>query len=433
LEKGFYSSFQLHPWMLVILALATLSQAQTQRVKVMTGPPLNVRSIWVLDAGNKLSRYDATQFKMWIGGLPLPADARKHPEAISISAKGEVIVVQGVEGESAVRSWWRSVPTHSQLTGGAWDKHPATGGGYNILSATPDLYFSSDGERLFWFEHREQLVNRGGLDISRDARFLSWITDLDGEDPQKIAEFTFASCKCETGVCEESCPQAIVWAPDEGVSDFFFLTRWVPGQIQSDYQETALYQHKKGAWASRTLGRPVESFLDAADHGEVFIEAIRDGGCCGWENESDDQTLMVSGDKSTAIFDERRRFHNDNYDISFFTEKAKLSPDLNGVAYTLASTARPGQEIRLSDSGKEKPEELKAIQKELPGLPRVEVVWLSAPDRVAVSVEKAELVGWLDAKRLLVVKNGELQLVDAAGKLTPTGVKADAAKYVFLR
>ncbi len=418
---------------LAIIALTTLAQAQTPRVMIMAGPAANTRSLWVLSADNKLSRYDTAQFKMWIGNMPLPADARKNPEAISISPSGEVLVTLPSEGQSTIRRWWRSVPTHSELMGGAWDKRPAAGGGYSILSATPELYVSSDGERLFWFEHREQRLNRTGPDISRDARFLAWTTDLDGEDPQKIVEFTFPNCKCETGACQESCPEATMWAPDDSISDFFFVTRWVPGQIQSDYQETALYQRKDGAWTSRKLGHPVESFLDAADHGETYVERVPDGGCCGWENESDDQTMVVRVDKSTVIFDERQRFHNDNYDVSFFTETAKLSPDLNGVAYTLASTARPGQEIRLSDSGKEKPEELKTIQKELTDLPRVEIVWLSTPDRVAVSINKAELVGWLDAKRLLVVKNGEVQLVDATGKLTGAGIKADAAKFVFLR
>jgi hypothetical protein len=44
------------------------------------------------------------------------------------------------------------------------------------------------------------------------------------------------------------------------------------------------------------------------------------------------------------------------------------------------------------------------------------------------------LIGWLDQQRLLVLKNGELQVVDAnSGKVSPTGIKADAAKYVILR
>jgi hypothetical protein len=420
-------------WILVI-AVAMLSHAQTRRVMVMGGPPPNTRSIWVLGPDNRLSRYDTAQFKMWMGGMPLPADARKNPEAISISAAGEVLFALPTDGQSTLRRWWRSVPTHSELIGGAWDKRPAASGGYSILSASPALYFGSDGERLFWFEHREQRLNRGGPDISRDARFLAWTTNLDGEDPQKIVEFTFPSCKCETGACQESCPEATVWAPQDSVSDFFFVTRWVPGQIQSDFQETVLYQLKNGAWTSRKLAHPVERFLDAADHGETFIQAIPDGGCCGWANDSDDQTLVVRGGADTVIFDERTRFRNDNYDVSFFTANALLSPDGARVGYTLADTQFGEQEIRLSSDGKANPAELAALRRTIADMPRVEVVALSAPKQVVFGISHAELVGWLDNQHLLILQGGELQTLDVVTrKQTPTGIKAEAAKFVFLR
>ena len=46
----------------------------------------------------------------------------------------------------------------------------------------------------------------------------------------------------------------------------------------------------------------------------------------------------------------------------------------------------------------------------------------------------AEMIGWLDPQRLLVLKSGELQTVDVnSGKPSPTGIKADAAKFVILR
>lgn len=67
-------------------------------------------------------------------------------------------------------------------------------------------------------------------------------------------------------------------------------------------------------------------------------------------------------------------------------------------------------------------------------MPRTEAVALSAPEHPVISLPNTELIGWLDGQRLLVLKSGELQAVDAAsGKITPTGIKADAPKYVFLR
>jgi hypothetical protein len=409
-----------------------MAVAQTPRVAMMAGPPPGVRAIWVLQADNKLLMYDAAHFHQW-QGFTLPAEARKTPEAISISRSGDVLFAYPPDGRSALRRWWSSNRHHPELVGGAWDKRPAAGGGYNILSAAPQVYFTSNGDRLFWFEHREERLNRGP-DISRDARFLAWTTDLDGERPRPVAEFSFAPCKCGTGACEETCPQAVAWAPAEGVSDFFFVTRWVPGQTGSDFLETALYQDSGGTWTSRKLSHPVERFLDAADHGDIYIEAVSDAGCCGWENESDDTTTVIRGGVPATIFDERRRFQNNDYDVSFYTPTAALSPDFNRVAYTIEATVPPGAELRLASDGKPNAVELKAIRQSIAELPRVEVVALSAPDQVSLSLAKTELIGWLEPQQLLVLRNGELQVMNVnSGKLLPTGIKADAAKFVFLR
>jgi len=227
----------------------------------------------------------------------------------------------------------------------------------------------------------------------------------------------------------------MVWAPAEGVSDFFFVTRWVPGQIGSEYQETALHQQKEGAWTVRKLPNPIERILDAADHGNIYVAAALDGGCCGAANESDDTTSVVRGDRVTVIFDERTRFHNYNYDVSFFTTSARLSPDVSRIAYTIANTTlQPGEEIRLASEGKPNPAELTAIQKAITELPRVEVVALSQPSRVLVELAKTELIAWLDQQRLLVLTKGELHTVEVdSGKMAPTGIKADASSFVFLR
>ncbi|MGZ4813491.1 MAG: hypothetical protein ACXVZI_12040 [Terriglobales bacterium] len=421
--------------LVAILAVtaATLFAQAPARVTVNAGAPANLRVIWVLQPDGRLLMYDAEQFRSW-QGMKLPADARKNPESISISRSRVVLFAYPPDGRTALRRYWSSNAYAPELVGGAWDQRPASGGGFSILEATPTLYFSSDGQSLFWFEHRQQSVVRGGADITRDARFLAWTTDLKGDNPRQVAQFTLPPCKCETGVCSESCPEADAWAPDSGVSDFFFVTRWAPGQIGSRYEETSLYQKSGDAWTPRRLPDPVERFLDAADHGNVYIEAVPDAGCCGWANESDDITYVVRGDKALVIFDERRRFNNNNYDVSFFTAAAAFSPGLDRVAYTIAGNLQPNEEIRLSDGGKPSPDELKAIKQAMTELPRTEAVALSAPEHPVISLPNTELIGWLDGQRLLVLKSGELQAVDAAsGKITPTGIKADAPKYVFLR
>lgn len=212
------------------------------------------------------------------------------------------------------------------------------------------------------------------------------------------------------------------------------LLRHAMGQTSPDFLETSLYQRNGAKWSPRKLANPVEAVLDAGDHGNTYVEAVTDSGCCGWSNESDDMTRAVRGETATVFFDERRRFHNDNYDVSFYTGKAALSPDLTRVAHTIVAGAPAGQEIRLSSEGKENPDELKAIRQALAEMPRVEVVALEKPGQVSLALPNCELVGWIDGGRLLVLNNGELQSVDLnSGKAVLTGIKADAAKYVFLR
>ena len=184
----------------------------------------------------------------------------------------------------------------------------------------------------------------------------------------------------------------------------------------------------------RKLPQPVYEFLDAAGDGDTYIDAIPDAGCCGWDNESDDVTRLVQDGKPRTLFDEFSRFHNRDYDVSFFTSKALFSPGGTGIAYTIAATSKPGQPIRLADQGKDNPQELREIQEALGRLPRVEAVSLSDLAKPRFSLPNAQLIGWLDAQRLLVWQHEELFVVDAAtGQSTATGLKAEKAAYVFLR
>ena len=64
--------------------------------------------------------------------------------------------------------------------------------------------------------------------------------------------------------------------------------------------------------------------LDLADGGAIVISAILDVGCCGWENQSNDQTILTNHGRIVTLFDERAQFKNPDYDVSFFTENAKL-------------------------------------------------------------------------------------------------------------
>lgn len=407
-------------------------QQRPRVVLIAPGPPAGAgRAIWVLQANNQLALYDSAQFKQW-RTLALPAEARQHPENLIFGHGGQVLYRYQNDGRS-VQRFWSSDPRYAELQGGAYEERPADGGGSLITSAAPAVYFSLDGEHLLWFENREQRLSRGP-DVWRDASFLAWTTDSDGRNPAQFATFDFPRCTCETGACEETCPEAQVWAPEEGVSDFFFVTRWIPGQTDATYQETDLYQRMNNTWTSHRLARPVERILDAVDHGNLFVSTVGDGGCCGWANEGDDAGVITRNGGDIPFFDELQRFHNQNYDVSFFVQDAAFSPDTARLAYTVAATQKPGEEIRLADSGKANPEELARIQKLLPQMPQLEMILLSAPKTVVFGIPSAEFVGWLDNQRLLAYRNGELLVVDAAsGKTTSTGIKADGPKFVFIQ
>ncbi len=420
----------LLPLTLCVICAPTFTQS---RVAVFGGPPSGRTVVWILGADGKMSEYDGTDFHPWRTGLALPAGARQHPENISISRRGTVIFADTIAGTHLRRLWSSNNYAH-ELTGGSQETRPGNNGRSIETWATPVVYFSDDGARFYWFENRMTVTSGGEGNISRTGEFASWTTDLRGENLNPVVSFALAECKCDTGACEETCPEISVWAPDTGVSDFFFLTRWVQGQIQTKYQETDLYHLANGRWSARKMADPVELFLDAANGGDFYIAAVPDSGCCGWENESDDVTYVVQRGRQTTFFDERARYHNDDYDVSFMTANARFSPNAGEVAYTVAATAQAEQEIRLSGDGKPNSEELAGIRAALKDLPRVEVVMLSDVSKVSLSLAHSELIGWLDQQRLLVFQGRQLIVVDvASGEAKPTGLAAENMASVFIR
>ena len=116
-------------------------------------------------------------------------------------------------------------------------------------------------------------------------------------------------------------------------------------------------------------------------------------------NQSNDQTLVLRNGKKITLFDEQATYKNPDYDVSFYTSNARLSPDLSSVAMTIVSTAQANKPIQLADQGESNPEESQRIRKALPDLPAVEVKSLGdTPQRVAF-VPHAVLVGWIERER----------------------------------
>jgi hypothetical protein len=332
-----------------------------------------------------------------------------------------------------------------------WDGHAAkgiergtqrvvaeTGSNQAVTETAPNPYLSADGEHLFWFGNDGRRLQREEVDLSTSIRWQGWRTDLSGGKRDDLADVKLPDCRCPTGSCEESCPYTAIWAPEGGVADFFLMTEVVAGQTETQYETSTLYRNDGGKWTPTTLAEPLRRVLDAASGGDVIVEAIPDSGCCGWSNQSNDQTIVRSevrsNGKKVSLFDELATYKNPDYDVSFYTSNARLSPELDYVAMTIVSTAEAGKPIQLAEQGQANPEESKQIRAALAELPAVEVKTLSDPPRRVAFVPHATLVGWLDEQELLIVEEHVLVGFNVStGVRRKSHVRVEDAGQVFLR
>jgi hypothetical protein len=139
--------------------------------------------------------------------------------------------------------------------------------------------------------------------------------------------------------------------------------------------------------------------LDAAS-ANTILEAIPDTACCGWENQSNDQTVLRLHGKTLIVFDELEAYKNPDYDVSFYTQNGKLSPGVSSVAFTIVVTAQPNKPIQLAEQGQANPEESQRIRKALLELPAVEVKSVEDSPRRIAFLPHAELVGWISDKEI---------------------------------
>jgi hypothetical protein len=227
----------------------------------------------------------------------------------------------------------------------------------------------------------------------------------------------------------------MVWAPEAGVDKVFLMTQFVAGQTGPTYKASTRYREDGGKWNAERLPEPLQRVLDLASDGNMIVEAIPDTGCCGWVNQSNDQTLVLLSDgKKRIVFDEREAYQNPDYDVSFYTSNAKLSPELGLAAMTIVSTGQANKAFQLTEDGQANPEESQRIRKALAELPAVEVKSIGeTPQRVAF-LPHAELVSWISEKEILVVENHVLVAYNVkTGTRRKSSVRVDDAARVFLR
>jgi hypothetical protein len=329
---------------------------------------------------------------------------------------------------------------------GFWDGKTATtlssevarttstaGSNLAITESAPVPYLSADGAHLYWFSNQARRLQRDGVDLSTKTSWLGWRTDLAGAGREDLTSTILPECSCPSGSCEESCPYGEVWVPDEGVGKFVLMTQFVAGKAQPIYKATSLYEENSGKWTATPLDPPLRRVLDAANAGTI-LEAIPDTACCGWENESDDRTLLHLQGKTLTMFDELAANKNPDYDVSFYTENGKLAPDLSSVALTIVATSHPNTPIQLAEQGQANPEESQRIRKALLDLPAVELKSVEdAPRRIAF-LPHVTLVGWISSKEILIIENKLLVVYNvASGSRRKSNIRVEDAAYVFLR
>ena len=282
-----------------------------------TAPPFaQSKRLRVLQPTGEMVEYDLTTFAPK-QHIKLPTEAAKSPATISINRAGQILFAPAVSlplSESDIANphkiWiWNG---HSALSIDQPLEHKEEAHGSNqaISESAPIPYLVADGTHLFWFANEARRLEREGVDLSTTNSFQAWQTDLEGKGREEVASSKLPDCRCPTGSCEESSPTFMVWAPDAGVDtrspfwfrpgvdNFFLTTQFAAEQTSTTYKASTRYQQEGGKWNPTALTDPLQRVLDANSNGTAIVVAIPDTGCCGWSNESNDQTLLIAEGKT---------------------------------------------------------------------------------------------------------------------------------------
>jgi hypothetical protein len=414
-------------YVIALLLMSTPLFAQTKR-------------LWVLQSSGEMVEYDPTTFAPK-QRVKLPPEALKSPSNISINRQGQILFASTIslplsesDATDPHKIWIWNGHTVASIDQGLEHKSEDRGSNQAVTESAPLPYLSADGNHLFWFANQPRRLQREEVDLSTTVTFQAWRTDVEGKAREEVTSTKLPDCRCPTGSCDESCPSVSVWAPDGGIQNFFLTTQVVAGQTATTYKESTRYQLEGSKWTANILPQPLQRVLDANSSGSVIVEAIPDTGCCGWSNQSNDQTLVLVDGKASTIFDEQATYKNADYDVSFFTSNARLSPDGARVAMTITATTQSNKAIQLSEQGQANPEESQLIRKALPELPAVEVKSLGDTARRLAFIPHASLVGWIDDRELLIIENHLLVAYNpGTGARRKSTVKIEDAVQVFLR
>jgi hypothetical protein len=423
--------------MVGVLVLVSVCLGQDRSVSTT---PAQQKHVWVVRATGEMVEYDPATFAAK-QTVKLPAEAVKSPQNLAVNHLRQILYAPTVslpladsDVDSPRKAWLWNGHEGVAIDLGVKRENAETGSNHAITETAPAVFLSADGTHLFWFANQARRLVREDVDLTITTTWQAWRTDLTGSQREELATVKLPECRCPTGACEDSCPYGVVWTPEGGVGTFFGMTELVSGKDGATYKASTLYRDEAEKWNASALADPLRRMLDATADGGVIVEAIPDTGCCGWSNQSDDQTLVLAEGKTRTVFDEQETYKNQDYDVSFFTSNAKLSPQLGSIAITIAATAKLNQPIQLAEQGQANPEESKAIRKALADLPAVEIKSLDdVPKRIAF-LPHDKVVGWISEKELLIVEDHMLVVYNLVTKARrKSSIRVEDAAFVFLR
>jgi hypothetical protein len=409
--------------------------------------------LWVVSNRGEVTEYDASTFEakqtLKIPTDAIPSDARTFRYLVETNRRGQILVGPIFHGPYAASTpctvWLWNGQSGSYLNCDNEHREDTTLDNRHLLiDVLSRPILAADGEHLFWFVNEQQQIPGNfeeNVMPSVTTKFHVWETDFSGGQRQEIAASTFPECVCTTGACEESCPTAGIWTPRSGVGNFFLLVGSYTGQLgQTTYVRESLYRKSPdGQWHSVELPSSFENdIVDTAEDASAFIVAIPDSACCGWNNESDDRTLLLRKGQTLVLFDEFARYNNSQYDVNYSAGDAQLSPNNQLVAMTISSSAKPGEEFRTSDERnidtKLSAEVVEQINKTLVELPAVEVVTTTDPPKRAAYLPNTILAGWLSEREILIVKDSFLAAYDVLlGTVRKSNILVGDKTFAFAR
>jgi len=419
----------------------------TAAVLFMLAAPLFAQGkrLWVLRAPGEMAEYDPITFALK-HTVKVPAEAVKSPAAVSVNRLGQILYApvvtlpltdQDVAAHYKVWIWdGHSVSTIDQ---GVTQKTEKTGSNDAITETAPTPLLAAGGTHLFWFANQERRLQREEVDLSVETTLQLWQTDLSGANREEIVSSKLPDCRCSTGNCEETCPSGSVWAPDRGVEKFVVVLQSFSAQTGTVYKASTSYRLGAGnmdaaKWSADPTPEPLQRVLDADASGTMILEAIPDTACCGWSNQSNDQTLVFVSGKKVIVFDEQATYKNPDYDVSFFTLTGRLSPESGRVAMTIATTAQINKPIQLSEEGAASPEESLRIRKAVAEMPAVVVKTVEDNPKQIAFLPHTALVGWISEKELLILEDHLLVTYNVeTGARKKSTIKVEDAAHVFLR